>query len=98
MTPKRLKDLRWDISAIDWKGITLNQPRFRIESVNYNTPTLTALVEIRFKENRGAANYEHSEIYPYTLTDDSQESISAENIEQFISVVFPDAVQVEPTK
>jgi hypothetical protein len=95
MTPTRLKDIRWDLESIDWQGITLNQPRFRIESINYNTPTLTALVEIRFRENQGAANFEHSQVYPYTLSGDSQESISAENVENFISAVFPNAIKVE---
>ena len=98
MTPPRLKDLRWDIDIINWQNTSLNEPRFRIESVNYDAATLTALIEIRFRENRGFANYEHSQIYSYTITDDAQESISAANIEQFIAVTFPNAVQVEPTK
>jgi len=48
-----------------------------------------------FQELQGTAAFKHARSFPYTLTDDAQESISAENIEQFIAVVFPDAVQVE---
>lgn len=98
MTPKRLKDIRWDLPTYDLEGTILRQPRIQIVNVIYNTETLTALVEVVFQELQGTAAFKHARSFPYTLTDDSQESISAENIEQFISVVFPDAVQVEPTK
>jgi len=95
MTPKRLKDQRWDLPEFKWDDkTTLVNPRFRIESVNYNAPMLTALIEVRFRENKGAANFEHSRSFPYVLQADSQESISAENVQQFIEAVFPDAVEV----
>jgi hypothetical protein len=96
MTPKRLKDLRWDIPEFQWdENTTLTNPRFRIENVNYNAPSLTALIEIRFRENQGAAAFEHSRSFPYVLQSDSQESISAENVQEFISTIFPDAIEIQ---
>ena len=97
MTPIRLRDLRWDIPSFSLEdGTVLNQPRIRIQNVNYNAVDLTALIEVRFRENQGAANFVHSRTFPYVLTDDSQESIGAENVQQFINYVFPDAVIILP--
>lgn len=95
MTPKRLKDIRWDMPSYDLDGTILKQPRIQIVNVLYNTETLTALVEVVFRELRGEAAFRHARSFPYTLTDDAQESISAENIEQFIAIAFPSAVIVE---
>ena len=95
MTPKRLKDIRWDMPSFDLDGTILKQPRIQIANVLYNTETLTALVEVVFRELQGKAAFRHSRSFPYTLTEGAQESISAENIEQFIAAAFPDAVIVE---
>ena len=96
MTPKRLKDLRWDLPELKWDDkTTLVNPRFRIENVNYNAPSLTALIEVRFRENKGAAAFEHSRSFAYQLDEESAESISAENVQQFIEAVFTDAVEVK---
>lgn len=91
MTPQRLKDLRFDLEEFDWQGTILNQPRFRIEAVNYHAPTMTAMIEIRFRENKGEAHFEHAQQFAYQLPEGSEESISAENIQSFISQVFPNA-------
>jgi len=96
MTPKRLKDCRWDLPSFELEdGSILNQPRIRIENVNYNAPSLTALIEVRFRENLGIANFEHARTFTYVLQEDSQESISAENIQEFITIVFPEAIYLE---
>jgi hypothetical protein len=96
MTPKRLKDCRWDLPSFKIEdGSVLNQPRIRIENVNYNAPSLTALIEVRFRENSGLANFEHARTFTYQLQEDSQESISAENVQEFITTVFPTAVFLE---
>lgn len=96
MTPNRLKDKRWDLTDFTLEdGTVLNGPRIRIENINYNAPTLTAMIDVRFSENQGSANYEHSRTFPYTLAEDSQESISAENVELFITAVFPNATEVK---
>jgi hypothetical protein len=95
MIPKRLKDCRWDIPNYQWDDTTLlNNPRIRIENVNYNAPTLTALIEVRFRENQGAAAFEHSKVFPYILQEDSQESIGAENVQLFIAAIFPNAIEI----
>jgi hypothetical protein len=96
MTPKRLRDCRWDLPEFEWdENYFLNEPRIRIENVNYNAPSLTALIEVRFRENQGAANFEHSRSFSYQLDEESAESISAENVQQFIEAVFTDAVEVK---
>lgn len=96
MTPSRLRDKRWDLTDFTLEdGTVLNGPRIRIENINYNAPTLTAMIDVRFSENQGAANYEHSRTFPYTLEADSQESISAENVQAFIESIFPDAIEIE---
>jgi hypothetical protein len=96
MTPKKLRDFRCDLPEFEWdEDYSLNEPRIRIENVNYNAPTLTALIEVRFRENKGAAAFEHSRSFSYQLDEESAESISAENVQQFIEAVFTDAVEVK---
>ena len=92
MTAKRLKDARWNIDTVDIGFGDLNTPQIRIEAVNYNAPSMIAQIDVRFRENAGAANFEHSRVYEYAVGGD--ESISAENVKTFIAAIFPSAVEV----
>ena len=95
MIPKRLRERKWDISNFQWDENTiLNSPRIRIENVNYNAPTLTAMIEVRFRENQGLAAFEHSKTFPYPIEEDRQEEISASNVQLFIESFFSGATEV----
>lgn len=95
MSPTRLKDMRWDLPGYNGSdGLSLESPRISISKVSYNVNEMTADIEVRFRELKGEARYEHSRVFVYALSEDSQESISAENVQNFIAQVFPDAVLV----
>lgn len=95
MTPKTLKETRWampDFTTQD--GLTLSFPRIRIKSVNYDVDKRIATVEVGFREAKGDANFEHFRYFQFSLPEESEESISAENVKLFIKSTFPAAEEL----
>jgi hypothetical protein len=64
----------------------------RILNVNYDVVNRVADVVCEFRE----ITFPVVRGFTYPLQEDSQESISAENVQEFIDFIFPDATDITP--
>lgn len=92
----QLKDYRWYLEGEHevFPGLLLNNITIRIISVHYTAETRVARNEVAFTEGDGI--YKNVRSFNFTLPDESQESISAENIADFIQMNFPEAILITP--
>lgn len=91
MTPKQLRDCRWMIPSFTLEDDrVLTNATMRILNVNYDVVNRVADVVCEFRE----ITFPVVRSVAYPLQEDSQESISAENVQLFIEAIFPDAVEI----
>lgn len=86
-----LADYRWQINeeAEVYPGLLLRNPEFRVESVYYHAPTRKADIEVVFYEGLAP----HSRMFTLQVPE-QDEGLSAQNIKLFITLNFPNAVQI----
>ena len=91
MTPKQLRDCRWMVPSFTLEDDrVLTDATMRILNVNYDVVNRVADVVCEFREN----TFPVVRGFKYPLQEDSQESISADNVQLFIEAIFPDATEI----
>jgi hypothetical protein len=92
MTPKQLRECRWMIPSFELEdGRVLTNSTMRILNVNYDVVNRVADVVCEFRE----ITFPVVRGFAYPLQEDSQESISAENVQEFVDFIFPDAIEIQ---
>jgi hypothetical protein len=93
MRAQKLRDIKWIIETVSFDdGQFMTNATMEIVAVTYNVKSMTASIDVRFSEG----SYGVIKTYLYELDQDSEESISTENINQFISQALPSAVEQKP--
>lgn len=91
-----LKDYKWLVEG-EYQfsdDLRLRDAIISIKSVHYDAETRVATNEVCFVDGGERGLFKHVRSIAFTLPSESQESISAENVADFIELNFPTAILI----